>query len=1412
MRCPHCAHDSRVEEEECSNCHAVCDSFALETLEHLRYLRDRLDQWQADELMPHPLAQRLRTIIGKEQQHLQSHIVLRTPLMAVQQPATAALLLRAPADAQDVDREPVPVPGEEAPAAPAVSVAMPEMHAPAVYPPRFAASLGITAQPARTASHASAVATRAPIRRRTWPTVSWRAFGALLLSERTLNALLGLGAFLILAAAFAISTLPLSVTRLTPLTHLLAAIGTATGFYGAGTFVQIRLRLARPGTVLFSIGAAFIPLAVWICGREMITPAVDRQTIWLAASVACAPAYSASYYWLRDRPFAIAASLSVTSLLIATSVHSNIPPVVAACELIVLAAVCLVLSRRLEHQWDALGRTFFWGAQIATPLVPLVLLTLGLTPESIHTAFPDLWRAIQDQQGSTLAHAIGAALCLFTAFYGVAWRMIGGRTYRFVTLASLPIALLSTLTLLPTEPSTYGLVLATIAAAYFLSARVVAALPAQALYRDIAREPLYQIAGLLTLIAAVWPAIGDRARFTTATEVISFVVIAATYAAAAFRFQQRAWAYIAIYCATCAVGLAMHTLRWQVAIQPAGWLADGAAMLILAEIAVRRTGESRRPIGATVLGQGSWRTHFGAPLFSTGYALTLAAAGMALADRGDSPAIHVAILLSAALIFALSAYTRRTGLWCYPAACLFLSTVLAGAVLLRPALTVTQQAPIAAGLSLCYLIAAARMERRGGHYAMPMYLVAYTTLLVTMALSLQDRLIGAQVVGLGLIGCAWSAWRAERGAYPAFNWLVDTLFVDAESLGARAMEGLFLAGTVALFPAWVVLLQGLHAPSPVPDDAGIALLLISLAYGYPALMVPHGRGRIAFRPVQGGRKDSTRPFAIGGQMLCLLGLYLVASRGNTGYICAAALLGTLQYTGAALATRARLYSLPLALCGATLYVAGARLLVADMYHLGVALLPGVAGALALATVLRRSLDRSALAGARPGFQRTVAPWSLPWFAVAYAGAVAAAGFGTRCTWPEMALIWWSVSAICGASAAIFRRPGWLHLTIGMALAPYLVSVTGEWEYATVAAVYLLFGLAVAIDLRYSASGRIGRAPEARWAWPPIIWGVLLLVPSVAVGSDTSTIGAAMAISYMPLLIALSAIWRSRPAAWGTIALGAVGLQLVLRQSGVPSTVQPIVWATAALLTSILYLGAARWQHDLGRLWAQPLLMTGLGGTVLALATGTGSALVDHAALHTLALATLPAGLTCLIAAIHLRNRNLGYLSLAIVCAGAGCELLFQRVDAVQVYTLPLGGVLFTLAVIRRHTHDSSRGLLEIAAMLLLLGTTMLQALGRLDAGENRLTYDALLLAESSVCWACGALLHWKRTFFAANAAIVGSAAIWLAYAFDRTNLSGLSVTFLTGCVLIGAAIALERCRERIPLWIDDVRLRLERWS
>src|SRR5262249_53506788 len=153
-------------------------------------------------------------------------------------------------------------------------------------------------------------------------------------------------------------------------------------------------------------------------------------------------------------------------------------------------------------------------------------------------------------------------------------------------------------------------------------------------------EPVFQVAFLLTVAGALWPVAGFESQIAT------LVALAAGYAAAAFLLRPRTWAYVATY---LAVLCKIRQLDVPPAYTPAakhlgldqisttlGCALFAAALLALAEIAVRRTGEARRPLLETAIGMGRWRSLFAAPFFSAGYLMSSLAVGLALGEAGGA--------------------------------------------------------------------------------------------------------------------------------------------------------------------------------------------------------------------------------------------------------------------------------------------------------------------------------------------------------------------------------------------------------------------------------------------------------------------------------------------------------------------------------------------------------------------------------------------------------------------------------------------------------------------------------------------------------------------------------------------------------------------------------------------------------
>ncbi|HEY8285525.1 MAG TPA: hypothetical protein VIJ28_14165, partial [Chloroflexota bacterium] len=450
MNCPNCGDVGQPGPVSCQTCRSVFEVSDLERFNHLTFLRERLEQWSVSGLLPKGAATHAAALTLQEIHVCLGRMAGTVPV----QPARAA--------ARTIEPRP------------SVPVARPVATGGSVPAPTRATRLGLP----------YAAALPRPAR----PLFSWKQVGTYLLSERTLNGLLGIGAFLILAAAFVISTV--NPTGLSPLPHLGMMVATTAVFYAAGTLVRGKLDLTRAGAALLGIGAAFIPLDALTLGRDTLQ--FDWATNWLGASMLCLPLYLFSHLMLRGRPFALLTTISGGSLLLAAGNQLGVPSPWAYASLSLLAIGYLLLGHRIHREWLALAWALFWTAQSATPFVMAALLAARLLPDSVLSGMPVAWHtALLAQRGANLDYAAGTAWWLGTVFYLLAARTSGQRLYRDIAAWVLPCALLFTLTKAPWDSGWDGFCLIPLAAGYLLYGRFATRLPHRQdgsyRYRDVAR-------------------------------------------------------------------------------------------------------------------------------------------------------------------------------------------------------------------------------------------------------------------------------------------------------------------------------------------------------------------------------------------------------------------------------------------------------------------------------------------------------------------------------------------------------------------------------------------------------------------------------------------------------------------------------------------------------------------------------------------------------------------------------------------------------------------------------------------------------------------------------------------------------------------------------------------------------------
>ncbi len=1687
MQCPRCTYESQVANVQCPGCHCTFVRAELEELDHLKYTLDRLMRWYDKGLLPPRTADRLAQLTHADTRALLARIGERqapvypassqgaAPAEAPARVHAEAAAVAAKAASQPVQAAAAPSvgvpaarPAPEAPRAAAAALGQastragvmaqgPAMQGAAVSSPHGSAS-------PRPLSPAMAVPTppSKPTRRPS-PSFSWKQVGTYLLSERTLNALLGLGAFLILAAAVVISTV--NPTGLGPVLHLAAMVGTTAVFYLAGALVQKRLRLARTGATLLAVGAVFIPLDACTFGSDLLK--WEPSAIWVLASLVCLLIYLPSHLSLYDRASAILTAAAGGSLVLSLARPLGVDPIWGGCGLVVLAGVYLIVADRLRHSQTNLHWALSWAAQLATPSAMAGLLALRFSRQLLGTFPPDSFlQTLGALPGASMDYAVGVTWWLGAAFYVLATQLVPRRASSLAAAWIVPCAFLFTLTKAPFDREWYGVALAALAVLYMLFGRQVqralkgvarptliqllgqpvyqvgltlavvagmwpaaisvarltssseaialwilvglfawsaftfkhilfryaaaylilaalACIPPEHLLsipdrpglglaalaagyllfgwltggqairgdgpsarRAVARDPVFQVAAWCTAAAALWPALTSQATFVTAEEITALIAVALVYGAAAFLLEQRAWAYISVSLVPIAWGLFMAFRAYDDGPTLLGWALLAVALWVAAEVAARRTSEGRRPLIETVVGLGSWRSRFASPLFAAGYAVSVMAVLVGLAQASDASAMpgqSVAGLLVVCALYVISSASRRSSVFLYPATWLFLLplTAVVSHAYARSgmAYTAAQDARVMAVLGLAYLALAFIVDRAGGHYAKPVYLAAYALVVLGVATAIPDRPMIVQTLGAGLVALAWSAWLVHSGRHPSYAWTVEQLVASVSATVWDAAEMLFQYLAVWLLPVWVILLQSLRSPLPatadygvtlallalvyapvgllfrridvayrlpwligayalsamgplvaLPDptlriaaltmsialyvasalqsrrhewlwltaalgpvlllewviragdvarDYGIALVVMSLGYGVIGLVIQRRGLRGLWMPLRETPDRFALPFLAIGQALCIAGLALVLAVQSSSAALGLTLqspmlvligftLGAVQYACAAAISRRSIFSSPLALTLVVAYLSAMISSGLPAVDFGPALLPGLCAFLLIAETLRRTADTADVVAERRR-KAVTGSWALPFETFVHIGAVSAFILSAQDT--NQTLAWWGVAALYVMLAAIRQQPGWLYAAIGSALAAFVGTgvllapdlTMPERLLILVPPVYALAGVAHAIRSRPAAESRSappyfrwsGAAPGP-WAEPLLTWGSVTAIVSVALSGGDAALHARVAdlwvaAAYLFLATILSVLWQARPLVWAAIATVALTFEEALMLAGVRWADQPACWAGAAL---VAYFAATVWKRSPGRvatLWSSPLQWASHAAGIAAVAVALANLSLGQYALQPLAVTLTLAGAYLMIGGIVERRRILSYAAIGLVYGAYACELAYRQVSQPQAFALALGASLLLVAYLEwRRGADTAKGLLELAAIAVILGTTLVQGCGGLGVGNDRYSYDTFLLLESVAVFGLGAVLHWKRLFFAACGALVVDVCILLVD--PVRSMQAWYLVAIIGFAMIALVVFLEQRRQQIPLWIDEVRLRLDAWD
>jgi hypothetical protein len=230
-------------------------------------------------------------------------------------------------------------------------------------------------EPAETPSRKPPVTTKPvsppppPRRPLTWDRV-WET----LLSERTLRAILFLGATLLFAAAVSLviwnwETFPpwLQVTFLASFTTL---------FYGLGWYVRTRMRLRVSGIALTGVASLLVPLdfyAFYLSGGFLDLPWRD---FWLLTSAVCFCAYTLTVYLIQAEFFGYLVGLAAASFVASLLEFGGIervwwPAAMADLSLVLALTAALLPEVRLKllRRWRVLAAPFWHLAVLGTTAV-----------------------------------------------------------------------------------------------------------------------------------------------------------------------------------------------------------------------------------------------------------------------------------------------------------------------------------------------------------------------------------------------------------------------------------------------------------------------------------------------------------------------------------------------------------------------------------------------------------------------------------------------------------------------------------------------------------------------------------------------------------------------------------------------------------------------------------------------------------------------------------------------------------------------------------------------------------------------------------------------------------------------------------------------------------------------------------
>ena len=340
MECPSCSFTTSVQAMRCPQCASVFDLEAMEEYEHLAYLLSKLRNWRDTRAIAPDLATALIERVSGERELLQIRLGLRTE--PAPQPTSRSTAEPA---------APEPSLAVEDPAVAASSAAQSQHAPPPVRPREPALDLG--------KAWTNLTDSIPPIR------FSWAGLWSALLSERALNSMIYLAAFLIVAALASFTILRWNTLAAW---QQLSIIGASTAaFYGLGYWVKVRLGLARGGTGLLVIASAVVAINVVAVTRAGPFE-LGVEGTWAATSLVALPFYLATALLLPERPFAVLAVIAGLSAPVALLTAVGIDLEWQSIVLVATMGIYLVAAHRFaKGKYASFYEPLLWSANAIVP-------------------------------------------------------------------------------------------------------------------------------------------------------------------------------------------------------------------------------------------------------------------------------------------------------------------------------------------------------------------------------------------------------------------------------------------------------------------------------------------------------------------------------------------------------------------------------------------------------------------------------------------------------------------------------------------------------------------------------------------------------------------------------------------------------------------------------------------------------------------------------------------------------------------------------------------------------------------------------------------------------------------------------------------------------------------------------------